>query len=72
MSDPRRLIWPALLIVSMLPPFFVNDYVQYILNSMLVYAVVAVGFNIVLGYAGQLAFALLQGFALDGGGGALA
>jgi branched-chain amino acid transport system permease protein len=56
-SDPRRLIWPALLIVSMLPPFFVNDYVQYILNSMLVYAVVAVGFNIVLGYAGQLAFA---------------
>jgi len=56
-SDPRRLLWPALLILAALPPFFINDYVQYILNSMLVYAVVAVGFNIVLGYAGQLAFA---------------
>lgn len=57
MSDPRRLLWPALLALAVLPPFFVNDYVQYILNAMLVYAVVAVGFNIVLGYAGQLAFA---------------
>jgi len=56
-SDPRRLLWPALLILAALPPFFVNDYVQYILNSILVYAVVAIGFNIVLGYAGQLAFA---------------
>jgi branched-chain amino acid transport system permease protein len=56
-SDPRRLLWPALLALAVLPPFFVNDYVQYILNAMLVYAVVAVGFNIVLGYAGQLAFA---------------
>ena len=55
--DPHRLLWPAVLILAALPPFFVNDYVQYILNSMLVYAVVAVGFNIVLGYAGQLAFA---------------
>jgi branched-chain amino acid transport system permease protein len=43
--------------LAALPPFFVNDYVQYILNSVLVYAVVAIGFNIVLGYAGQLAFA---------------
>jgi branched-chain amino acid transport system permease protein len=56
-SDPRRLLWPALLALAVLPPFFVNDYVQYILNATLVYAVVAVGFNIVLGYAGQLAFA---------------
>ncbi len=57
MFETRRLLWPALLILAALPPFFVNDYVQYILNSVLVYAVVAVGFNIVLGYAGQLAFA---------------
>lgn len=57
MSEPRRLVWPALLVLAALPPFFINDYVQYILNMMLVYAVVAVGFNIVLGYAGQLAFA---------------
>lgn len=52
-----RLIWLAVLALAILPPFFVNDYVQYICNTILVYAVVAVGFNIVLGYAGQLAFA---------------
>ena len=57
MFNPRRLIWPTLLVLALLPPFFVNDYVQYILNAILVYTVVAVGFNIVLGYAGQLAFA---------------
>lgn len=57
MFNPRRLLWPAVLVLAALPPFFVNDYVQYILNSILVYAVVAIGFNIVLGYAGQLAFA---------------
>jgi branched-chain amino acid transport system permease protein len=55
--EPRRLMWPIMLGLAALPPFFVNDYVQYILNSVLVYAVVAIGFNIVLGYAGQLAFA---------------
>ncbi|MEO9190067.1 MAG: branched-chain amino acid ABC transporter permease [Acetobacteraceae bacterium] len=38
-------------------PFGLNDYQQYIANLMLVYVVVAVGFNIVLGYIGQLAFA---------------
>jgi branched-chain amino acid transport system permease protein len=38
-------------------PFFVNDYIRYIFNLMMVYAVVSVGFNIVLGYVGQLAFA---------------
>ena len=57
MFEPRRLVWPIMLGLAALPPFFVNDYVQYILNSVLVYAVVAIGFNIVLGYAGQLAFA---------------
>jgi branched-chain amino acid transport system permease protein len=38
-------------------PLLVNDYIRYILNLILVYVVVAVGFNIVLGYVGQLAFA---------------
>jgi branched-chain amino acid transport system permease protein len=38
-------------------PFFVNDYIQYVINLTLVYGLVAVGFNIVLGYLGQLAFA---------------
>lgn len=38
-------------------PYLTNDYVQYVINLVLVYGLVAVGFNIVLGYLGQLAFA---------------
>lgn len=52
--------WAARLVVLGLlltPPLFANNYVQYVINLILVYALVAVGFNIVLGYLGQLAFA---------------
>jgi len=38
-------------------PSFTNEYSQYIVNLIVVYGLVAVGFNIVLGYLGQLAFA---------------
>ncbi|MBO9355471.1 branched-chain amino acid ABC transporter permease [Bordetella petrii] len=38
-------------------PFLTNDYVQYVINMIIIYGLVAVGFNIVLGYLGQLAFA---------------
>jgi branched-chain amino acid transport system permease protein len=38
-------------------PLLMNDYRQYIINLMLIYCLVSVGFNIVLGYLGQLAFA---------------
>ncbi|HET6521509.1 MAG TPA: branched-chain amino acid ABC transporter permease [Geminicoccaceae bacterium] len=52
----RRLLY--LLPVLALPiPLFVNDYVQYVINLALVYVLVGVGFNIVLGNLGQLAFA---------------
>jgi branched-chain amino acid transport system permease protein len=37
-------------------PLALNDYQQFVANTMLVYCLVAVGFNIVLGYLGQLAF----------------
>jgi branched-chain amino acid transport system permease protein len=53
----RWILWLVILAIACLPPFFVNDYLQYIFNTILVYAVVSIGFNIVLGYAGQLAFA---------------
>ncbi len=54
----------ALLILLVLPPFFVDDYVQFILDLILVYVMVSFGFNIVLGYAGQLAFANAAFFGL--------
>lgn len=38
-------------------PLVTNDYVQYVINMILVYGLAALGFNIVLGYLGQLAFA---------------
>lgn len=43
----------ALLIV----PLVTNDYTQYIVNLTLVYVLVGVGFNVVIGNLGQLAFA---------------
>ena len=38
-------------------PYFLNDYVLYIVNLTLVYVLVGVGFNVVIGNLGQLAFA---------------
>jgi branched-chain amino acid transport system permease protein len=38
-------------------PFYVNNYIQFVVNTIVVYCLVAVGFNIVVGYLGQLAFA---------------
>ena len=38
-------------------PLVANPYTQFIVNLMLVYVLVAVGFNLVLGNLGQLAFA---------------
>lgn len=52
----RALFYLVPLLALAVPAFF-NDYIQYIANLMLVYVVVAAGFNIVLGNLGQLAFA---------------
>lgn len=38
-------------------PLFANEYIQFMANRMLVYVLVAVGFNLVVGNLGQLAFA---------------
>jgi branched-chain amino acid transport system permease protein len=38
-------------------PFYVNNYIQFVINTIVVYCLVSVGFNIVVGYLGQLAFA---------------
>jgi branched-chain amino acid transport system permease protein len=58
-KSPTRRIALALLaaVVLLVVPVFTNNYVQYVINLALVYGLVAVGFNIVLGYLGQLAFA---------------
>ena len=38
-------------------PFFANRYVLFIGNLALMYILLSVGLNMLLGYAGQLAFA---------------
>ena len=58
--------WIFLLVpLLVLPvPFLVNRYIQYVLNLILVYVLVGVGFNIVIGNLGQLAFANVALFGL--------
>ena len=57
----KRELWgPAVMLVGLALllalPFALNDYEQYIANAILVYSLAGLGFNIVLGYLGQLAF----------------
>lgn len=59
----RRVFWLVPLLV--LPvPLLVNPYVQFVINLILVYVLVGVGFNIVIGNLGQLAFANVAFFGL--------
>lgn len=45
-------------------PFLVNQYIQFVVNLILVYLLVGVGFNIVIGNLGQLAFANVAFYGL--------
>ena len=38
-------------------PLFLDNYLQYVLNLVLIYVIIAIGLNLLLGYAGQFAFA---------------
>lgn len=49
----KRLLVPALLVI----PLFTDRYVQYVLNLIMIYVIVGIGLNFLLGYAGQFAFA---------------
>ena len=51
----RQGFWLLPLAGLALPPFL-NQYYQYVVNLVLVYVVVGVGFNVVVGNLGQLAF----------------
>jgi branched-chain amino acid transport system permease protein len=52
----RRIFYvaPAL---ALFVPLVANPYIQFVINLMLVYVLVTVGFNLVIGNLGQLAFA---------------
>lgn len=52
-----KLALLAAFVVLLAVPTFVNSYQQFIVNLALIYVLVALGFNMVIGYLGQLAFA---------------
>ena len=53
----HRWFAPAIVVMLMLLPLVTDRYVQYIVNLVLVYTIIAIGLNLLLGYAGQFAFA---------------
>ncbi|MDX1432421.1 MAG: branched-chain amino acid ABC transporter permease [Gammaproteobacteria bacterium] len=59
----RNVFWLAPLAVLPLPLFF-NEYQQYVANLVLVYVLVGIGFNIVVGNLGQLAFSNVAFFGI--------
>lgn len=54
---PHTLGAVAIVIAVGFVPAFADGYLQYLVNLVLVYAVIGIGLNMLLGYAGQFAFA---------------
>jgi branched-chain amino acid transport system permease protein len=52
------------LVAALLIPLFLDGYFAYLANLALVYVIVAIGFTIILGWAGQMAFADVAFFGL--------
>ncbi len=53
----RRNVLLALLLIAAIAPSFINDYYLFIGNTILIYVLLSIGLNILIGYTGQLAFA---------------
>jgi branched-chain amino acid transport system permease protein len=53
----RRNVLLALLLLGAVVPLFVNTYHLFVANLILVYVLLSIGLNILVGFAGQLAFA---------------
>jgi len=56
MSRWRRVYY-VIPIIALIIPFVANEYQLWVVNAILVYVLVTVGFNIIIGNLGQLAFA---------------
>jgi branched-chain amino acid transport system permease protein len=54
---PRRVVLPILVAVLVWLPFLLNPYLVFVISSIFVYTILALGLNLLLGYAGQFAFA---------------
>lgn len=54
---PPRVVLPLLAVLAVVGPLVVNPYLRFVLTLFFIYAIVALGLNLLLGYAGQFAFA---------------
>jgi branched-chain amino acid transport system permease protein len=52
-----RIVLPVLLVVALLAPAVLNQYLRFVVTLFFIYAILALGLNVLLGYAGQFAFA---------------
>lgn len=60
-----RRFWLLIGVIALLIlPLFLGEYARYVVNRILVTALAIVGFNIALGYLGQLAFANVAFFGI--------
>jgi branched-chain amino acid transport system permease protein len=53
----RKWFAPVVLALLLLLPLVTDRYLQYVVNLVLVNVIIAIGLNLLLGYAGQFAFA---------------
>jgi branched-chain amino acid transport system permease protein len=53
----RRNVFLALLAFGAIVPVFANGYQLFVCNLVAIYIILAIGLNLLVGYAGQLAFA---------------
>ena len=54
---PRRVVLPILVGALVVLPFILNPYLVFVISSIFIYSILALGLNLLLGYAGQFAFA---------------
>lgn len=57
------LCWGFALILLCLP-LLTNPYTQFVANSMLIYAIATLGFTVLIGHLGQLAFTNIAFFGI--------
>ncbi len=53
----RRNVLLMLLAAAAVTPLLVNDYYLFVANTILIYVLLSIGLNVLVGYTGQLAFA---------------
>lgn len=63
MKLTRNVFW-ILPVLALALPLVLNEYHQYVINLILVYVLVGVGFNVVVGNLGQLSFSNVAFFGI--------